>query len=105
MNPTDDRTRTLPGLAQAPARGDTPDAPLGERASAVVGSVRPEEPRRHPVAYLALALSVIALLWLAVGSGSDDDYQRVRVGSQDCVSVPQESGPAVLYCRTSVTIK
>jgi hypothetical protein len=64
--------------------------------------VKPEAPRRHPVAYLALALSIIALLWLAIWSSMSggDDYQKVRVGSQDCVSVPQDNGPAALYCRT-----
>jgi hypothetical protein len=68
-------------------------------------SVQPEKPRQHPIAYAALALSVIALLWLAVLSASsgDNGYQKVRVGTQDCVSVPQDAGPAALYCRTGTT--
>ena len=67
----------------------------------------PESARAHPVAYAALALSLICLLWLAISEASSggSGYQRVRVGTQDCVSVPQGSGPAVLYCRTSGTIK
>lgn len=67
--------------------------------------VQPEAWRRHPVAYAALALSLIALLWLALTSGSHDSYQRVRVGTQDCLSVPQDSGPAVLYCRANPAVK
>lgn len=67
--------------------------------------VQPEKPRQHPVTYAALALSVIALLWLAVltANSGNDGYQKVRVGSSDCVSVPQDSGPAALYCRTGST--
>jgi len=75
----------------------------GEASGAA--TVTPEEPRRHPVAYAALLLSVIALLWLALTSGSSDGYQKVRVGSQDCVSVPQDNGPAALYCRTTAPQK
>lgn len=76
------------------------------RASART-EVKPEEPRRHPVAYLALVLSVISLLWLTIWSANSggDSYQKVRVGSQDCVSVPQDTGPAALYCRTVSTVK
>ena len=73
------------------------------------GHVTPERPQRHPVAYAALLLSIIALLWLAIWSSmSGDDnnrFQRVRVGTQDCVSVPQSSGPAGLYCRTDAVTK
>jgi hypothetical protein len=80
-----------------------PTGPRSDRDPARPGQLKPEEPRRHPVAYLALALSAVALLWLAVdaAAGSGDGYQKVRVGTQDCVSVPQDSGPAALYCRTS----
>lgn len=67
--------------------------------------VKPEAVRRHPVAYAALALSLVALLWLALTSGTDGGYQRVRVGTQDCLSVPQDAGPAVLYCRANPAIK
>lgn len=74
-----------------------------DRKVSPAGQLKPEEARNHPVAYLALLLSVIALLWLAVDSaaGSHDSYQKVRVGTQDCVSVPQDKGPAGLYCRTN----
>jgi hypothetical protein len=54
---------------------------------------------------VALVLAVIALLWLALSNGSGPNYQRVRVGTQDCLSVPQSSGPAVLYCRTTPVLK
>ncbi|MCU1593156.1 MAG: hypothetical protein JWO12_548 [Frankiales bacterium] len=76
----------------------------GQHPDNATGHVTPERPRRHPVAYAALILSIIALLWLAIWSSmSSNDgnrFQRVRVGTQDCVSVPQNSGPAGLYCRT-----
>ena len=68
-------------------------------------NVTPEKPRRHPIAYAALALGIISLIWLAILTSKvgDEGYQKVRVGTQDCVSVPQDSGPAALYCRTSST--
>jgi hypothetical protein len=83
----------------------TASAPPRRSTSPRAGApdVTPEAPRRHPVAYAALALSVIALLWLAILSSTSggDHYQKVRVGTQDCVSVPQDNGPAALYCRTT----
>jgi hypothetical protein len=85
----------------------TEPKPKGTRkvlAGRSAGEVHAEALKRHPVAYLALALSMVALLWLAIWSsmsGQDNGgFQRVRVGNQDCVSVPQASGPAGLYCRT-----
>lgn len=74
----------------------------GHGRSGVASDVKPEKPTRHPIAYTALALSIISLLWLAVlSSSSGSDVQKVRVGNQDCVSVPQDNGPAALYCRTA----
>jgi len=80
--------------ASTPPRRAASEGPISE--------IKPEQPKRHPVAYAALALSIISLLWLAVlSASSSSDVQKVRVGNQDCVSVPQDHGPAALYCRTS----
>jgi hypothetical protein len=67
-----------------------------------LSDVHVEEPRRHPLTYAALALSVLALLLAitALAQGNGNDVNRVRVGNNDCVSVTQDSGPAALYCRT-----
>ena len=67
-----------------------------------LSDVHVEEPRRHPLTYAALALSVLALLLsiAALTRGNDNGPTRVRVGNNDCVSVAQDSGPAALYCRT-----
>jgi hypothetical protein len=67
-----------------------------------VGKVHVEEPRRHPLTYAALVLSLLALL-LSIAALTRDtghDVNRVRVGNNDCVSVAQDTGPAALYCRT-----
>ena len=67
-----------------------------------LSDVHVEEPRRHPLTYAALALSLLALvLSIAALAAGGDDVSRVRVGNNDCVSVAQDSGPNALYCRTS----
>jgi hypothetical protein len=67
-----------------------------------IGGVRVEEPRRHPLTYAALGLSLLALLLsiVALTRHTGNDVNRVRVGNNDCVSVAQDTGPAALYCRT-----
>jgi hypothetical protein len=67
-----------------------------------IGSVQVEEPRRHPLTYAALGLSLLALLLsiVALSRTGGDNVNRVRVGNNDCVSVTQDTGPAALYCRT-----
>lgn len=64
--------------------------------------VRVEEPRRHPLTYAALALSLLALLLsiIALSRGGGGPH-KVRVGNNDCVSVAQNTGPDALYCRTA----
>lgn len=107
-------TYSQPLFSPAEPRVDL-DAPrestLGSPSTQVLSSpstpIKAEEPRRHPIAYLALGLSIVALLWLTIWSATSGGatYQKVRVGTQDCVSVPQDTGPAALYCRTSGTVK
>ena len=67
-----------------------------------LSDVHVEEPRRHPLTYAALALSLLALLLsiAALTTGNDSDIHRVRVGNNDCYTIDQTSGPGALYCRT-----
>ena len=90
-----DRTGYEPTSAGEPAA-----APAHSGRS--IGSVQVEEPRRHPLTYAALALSLLALLLsiIALTRHTGNDVNRVRVGNNDCVSVAQDTGPAALYCRT-----
>src|SRR3954451_13596164 len=90
--PTASYDRT--GYEPSPADRTSSRSPLSD--------VHVEEPRRHPLTYAALALSVLALLLAiaALASGNGNDVRRVRVGNNDCVGVAQDSGPAALYCRT-----
>lgn len=81
--------------------GYEPSAADRTSSGATLGSVRVEEPRRHPLTYAALALSLLALiLSIAALAGGGNDVSRVRVGNNDCVSVAQDTGPNALYCRT-----
>jgi hypothetical protein len=67
-----------------------------------IGNVQVEEPRRHPLTYAALALSLLALILsiAALSTGNNSDIHRVRVGNNDCYTIDQTSGPGALYCRT-----
>ena len=86
---TYDRTGYEPSAADRTADGPT------------IGNVKVEEPRRHPLTYLALGLSLLALiLSIAALASGGDPVERVRVGNNDCVSVAQDTGPNALYCRT-----
>lgn len=84
----------------------TYDQPVGQQPAErqlLGGKVQVEEPRRHPLTYAALGLSLLALLLaiVALTQKGGDDVNRVRVGNNDCVSVAQDTGPAALYCRTA----
>lgn len=83
--------------------GYEPTAADDRGGSHLGDKVQIEEPRRHPLTYAALGLSLLALLLsiLALAKNGGDDVNRVRVGNNDCVSVAQDTGPAALYCRTA----
>jgi hypothetical protein len=88
-------TTTYDRTGYEPSSGDRTESrsPLSD--------VRVEEPRRHPLTYAALVLSVLALLLaMSALAKGDNPVHRVRVGNNDCVSVAQDTGPAALYCRT-----
>src|SRR4051812_10043165 len=88
-------TTTYDRTGYEPTAADTGAGPR-------IGSVQVEEPRRHPLTYAALALSLLALILsiAALARGGDNPVNRVRVGNNDCVSVAQDTGPDALYCRT-----
>ena len=64
--------------------------------------VRAEKPQNHPIAYASLVLALSALAWLTgLSLGGNHGYQTVQVGTQACLTVPQDHGPAALYCPAS----
>jgi hypothetical protein len=76
--------------------------PTAADTDAHTEKVRVEEPRRHPLTYAGLALSLLALLLSIIAlSRGGDRVHKVRVGNNDCVSVAQDTGPDALYCRTA----
>jgi hypothetical protein len=99
-------TPTAAPLSAGTAPTATYDRP-GDESSAAHGAVHPEkvrveEPRRHPLTYAGLALSLLALLLSIIAlSRGGDGVHKVRVGNNDCVSVAQDTGPDALYCRTA----
>jgi hypothetical protein len=75
--------------------------PTAADTDAHTEKVRVEEPRRHPLTYAALALSLLALLLSVIALTRGGGVHKVRVGNNDCVSVAQDTGPDALYCRTA----
>jgi hypothetical protein len=93
---------TTPPTATYDRTGYEPTSADRTGSRSPLSDVHVEEPRRHPLTYAALALSLLALVLsiAALARGGDDPVNRVRVGNNDCVSVAQDTGPDALYCRT-----
>jgi hypothetical protein len=86
---------TTPPTAAAVARQQE----RGTHDHSVLGDVTPERPRTHPVAYGALALAALALLFSLLGLRHDNGgYRQVKIGTNDCV-IGRQAGTDVLYCR------
>jgi hypothetical protein len=94
-------TTTYDRTGYEPTTADSTSA--GSHTGPKLGGLRVEEPRRHPLTYAALALSVLALILsiAALASGGDDPVRPLRVGNNDCVTVAPDTGPDALYCRTA----
>lgn len=85
-------------------------APEIEHASDVGGSVspsgrhsevRPEDPKRNPVTYLALAIATLALLLSLFALGRDTGPNQVDVGGKRCIVDRIEGNDAdTLFCQS-----
>jgi hypothetical protein len=84
-----------PPTRQYPTTGSTLREPQHEE------KVKPENPRHHPLAYLATLLSIIALILsiLALSQDHGPTTRQVQNGEHQCVTVSQDHGPDALYCR------
>jgi hypothetical protein len=82
-----------------------PDAtPTSSGAVSVVGGlhdVRPENPRRNPITYLALAIATLALLLSLFALAKDTSPDQVDVGGKRCIVDRIEGNDAdTLFCQT-----
>lgn len=99
----DRRLPPIPSYDQPTQRYEPPttELPTYEEQNVDSDSVHAEEPKNHPIAYLALLLSIVALL-LSIYAATKDNgptVRQVQNGDRDCVTVSQDSGPDALYCR------
>lgn len=63
--------------------------------------IRPEDPKRNPITYLALALAALALLLSIAALARDDGPEQVRVGDKLCIVDRIEGNDAdTLFCQT-----
>jgi hypothetical protein len=65
--------------------------------------IKPENPKHHPLAYLALLLSVIALILAGKALHDADSHGNndlVHVGGKNCIVVHHDNAPAGLFCQT-----
>lgn len=65
------------------------------------GEVRPEDPKRNPVTYLALAIATLALLLSLFALGRDTGPNQVDVGGKRCIVDRIDGNDAdTLFCQS-----
>jgi hypothetical protein len=63
--------------------------------------VRPEDPKRNPVTYVALAIAVLALVLSLVALGRHTGPHQIDVGGRRCIVDRIEGNKAdTLFCQT-----
>lgn len=83
-----------------------PEAPVAVRGSGTssshVGDVRPEDPKRNPVTYAALAIALLALvLSIAALTRDSGGPDQIEVGGKRClVQRIDDNKAATLFCQT-----
>ncbi len=84
----------------APAQPAVSAGPATEHAGSR-DAVRPEDPKRNPITYLALAIALLALLLSLVALTRDNGPQQIDVGGKRCIVDRIEGNPAdTLFCQT-----
>jgi hypothetical protein len=64
-------------------------------------AVRPEDPKRNPVTYVALAIALLALLLSLVALTRDSGPDQIDVGGKRCIVQHIDGNDAnTLFCQT-----
>lgn len=87
---------TAPPAQPAPAvevRGAAGNGPLDE--------IRPEDPKRNPITYLALGIALLALLLSLLALTRDTSPDQIDVGGKRCIVDRIEGNEAdTLFCQS-----
>ena len=70
------------------------------RPSSYADEIRPENPKRNPVTYAALAIATLALLLSILALSRDTGPDQVQVGDKRCIVDRIEGNDAdTLFCQ------
>jgi hypothetical protein len=95
-------TEFAPPAAAAPtAAPGAPVAVRGPSSSSDLHDIRPEDPKRNPITYLALGIALLALLLSLFALTRDTGPKQVEVGGRRCI-VDRIDGNKTdtLFCQT-----
>jgi hypothetical protein len=105
--PTTEFAPAAPAAPAAPTA--TAGAPAGPAPVAVRGStpggdlhdIRPEDPKRNPITYLALGIAVLALLLSLFALTRDTGPNQIDVGGRRCIVDRIDGNKAdTLFCQS-----
>jgi hypothetical protein len=107
MTMTPDPTVQTPIPAAEPYPGppmETRESPAST-ASATAGhghrEVRPEDPKRNPITYLALAIAMLALILSVAALTRDNGPHQIDVGGKRCIVDRIDGNDAdTLFCQS-----
>ena len=73
----------------------------GSAGSDPVHEIRPEDPKRNPVTYVALGIAILALLLSMLALTRDTSPDQIDVGGKRCIVDRIEGNEAdTLFCQT-----
>ncbi len=88
----------------APAASHTATPPVevrGSTGSSPLQEVRPEDPKRNPVTYVALGIALLALLLSLLALTRDTSPDQIDVGGKRCIVDRIEGNEAdTLFCQS-----
>lgn len=79
----------------------TPVEVRGQSSHGGMQEVRPEDPKRNPVTYIALAIATLALLLSIAALTRDNGPHQIDVGGKRCIVDRIDGNDAdTLFCQT-----
>ena len=98
-----EHTQSFAAPADPPVsvRGSVSTASASSAGTSGHSEVRPEDPKRNPVTYAALAIALLALLLSIVALSRDTGPEQIDVGGKRCIVQHIDGNDAnTLFCQT-----